>query len=71
MFGGYKSMGDTVILKPLNKVNYDIYSRGSSCSVVANMLECDIIVNRSELQSQYYIHFQTNTLWKDMNPLIF
>ena len=38
--------------------------------VVANVLNCDIIVNKFKLQSCYYIHFQTNTLRKGMNPLI-
>ena len=28
------------------------------------------VVSEFELQSRYYIHFQTNTLGKGMNPLI-
>ena len=33
---------------------------------MANALNCDIVVNEFELQSFYYIHFQINTLGKDM-----
>ena len=38
--------------------------------IVTNMLDWDIIVNKFELQSQYYIHFQIITLGKGMNSLI-
>ena len=38
--------------------------------VVANMLDCDIVVSEFKLQLFYYVHFQTNTLEKGMNPLI-
>ena len=27
-------------------------------------------VNEFELQSRYYVHFRTNILWKDINPVI-
>ena len=30
--------------------------------VVANVLDCDIIVNKFELQFRYDVNFQTNTL---------
>ena len=33
-------------------------------------LDCGIIVNEFEPQSRYYVHFQTNTFEKGMNPLI-
>ena len=36
--------------------------------VVANMLNCD--VSKFKLQSRNYIHFQTNTIGKDINSLI-
>ena len=32
--------------------------------------DCGIIVRDFELQSRYYVHFRTKTLWKGMNPLI-
>ena len=32
-------------------------------------LDCSIIAREFELQSRYYVHFRTNTLEKDMNPL--
>ena len=37
---------------------------------VANMMDCDIVVSEFKLQSNYYIHFRTNTLGKGMNSLI-
>ena len=40
------------------------------CSIVANMLDCDIVVSGFKLQLCYYIHFQNNTLGKGLNPLI-
>ena len=38
--------------------------------VVANELDCDIVVTKFELQSLYCVHFRTNTLGKGMNYLI-
>ena len=32
-------------------------NRGSPCGVVANVLDCDIMVYKFELQSRYYVHF--------------
>ena len=37
-------------------------SRRSFRSVVANVLDCDIIVSEFELLSYFYVHFRTNTL---------
>ena len=37
---------------------------------MANVLECDIVVSKFELQLHYYVHFRTNTFGKGMNPLI-
>ena len=34
-----------------------------------SVVDCDIVVSEFELQPRYYIHFQTNTLGKGMNPL--
>ncbi len=48
---------------------FDLF-RGSTRDVVANLLDCDIVVSEFKLQSCYYIHFRTNTLGKGMNPLI-
>ena len=41
----------------------------SPCGVVANELYYDIIGSEFEFQSGYYVHFETNTLGKDMNLL--
>ena len=38
--------------------------------VEAKMLDCDTLVSEFELQSRYYVHSPTYTLWKGMNPLI-
>ena len=38
--------------------------------VVVNVLDCDIVVSKFEIQSWYYVHFQTNAFGKGMNPLI-
>ena len=36
---------------------------------VAKVLDCNFKVSEFELQSPYYVYFQTNTLRKGMNPL--
>ena len=38
-------------------------------NVVVNVLDCDIIESKLELQPSYYVHFWTNTLGKGMHPL--
>ena len=38
--------------------------------VIADVLDSDIVVNVFEFQSRYYVHIQTNTFGKGMNPLI-
>ena len=40
----------------------------SFCGIVTNMLDCNILVNKFKLPSSYCVHFQTDTLWKGMNP---
>ena len=35
---------------------------GSSCGVMVNVLDCDIVVKKLGLQSRDYIYFQTHTL---------
>ena len=37
--------------------------------IVANMLDCNIVINKSENQLYYYIHFKTITFGKGMKPL--
>ena len=44
------------------------FSRGgSSCGVIANVMDCSLEVSEFEIQSCYYVHFRTNTLEKVMN----
>ena len=38
--------------------------------VMAKAMDCKIVVSEFVLQTRYYVHFRTNTLWKGMNPLI-
>ena len=38
--------------------------------VLVNVLDCDNIVSEFEIQSDYYVLFQTNTLGKSLNLLI-
>ena len=37
---------------------------------MVNGIDCEIVVIEFELQSRHYVKFRTNTLGKDMNPLI-
>ena len=39
-------------------------------NVMANVFDCNIVESMFKLKSHYYIHFQTNTLGKGMNPHI-
>ena len=38
--------------------------------VMVKAMDGRIVVSEFVLQSRYYVHFQANTLWKGMNPLI-
>ena len=38
--------------------------RASPCGILVNMLDYNITVSEFELQSCYYVHFQTNTIGK-------
>ena len=43
---------------------------GSPCDKAVNVLDCDDVVNEFEFQSNYYVHFRTNTFEKGMNHQI-
>ena len=45
------------------------HAGGNRRCVVAKVLDCDVAVNKFELQSFYYVHFRTNILGKYMKPL--
>ena len=51
-------------------VSIEISNCGEPYGLMAKLLDCGLKVSELELQSRYYIHFQTNTLWNGMNPLI-
>ena len=38
--------------------------------VMAKVMDCGLEVCEFELQSRFYVHFQTNTIRKGMNSLI-
>ena len=46
------------------------YCWGCLHGVMVKALDCSTVIHEFKLQSCYYTHFQTNTLRKDMNPLI-
>ena len=45
-----------------------IVSKWGPCSAMANVFDCDIIVNDFKLQLCYYVHFQTNTIVERHEP---
>ena len=45
-------------------------NQGCLRGVVANVLNCDIVVSEFKLQSRYYVHLRTNILGKDMNSFL-
>ena len=47
-----------------------IYGWESPCHVVANVLDCSVIVREFKLQLHYYVHFWTNTLGKGKKSII-
>ena len=47
------------------------FKEGCPCGIIDEALDCGIIVSEFELRLRYYVQFQTTTLGKDMNPLIF
>ena len=59
--------------KMKNKKNEKLNSFSNICegsSAVASVLDCDILDSEFEPLSQYYVHFQTNTLGKGINLFI-
>ena len=43
---------------------------GSPRSVMANVLDCDLVVREFEILEQYYVHFRTNSPGKGKNFFI-
>ena len=50
------------MMKELSKYN-------THTCIYVNVLDSDIVVSEMKIQLCYYIHFQTNTQRKGMNPL--
>ena len=42
----------------------------NQCGVVADVLNCDIVVNEFEIQSLYFVHFRMYTFAKGKKSLI-
>ena len=42
----------------------------SAHGIMANKLDCSIVVSKLECHSRYYIHFWINTPSKGMNPFM-
>ena len=49
------------------RVTHSSLRGGWPRDVMVKVMDCEIIVSKFELQSRYYVHFQTNTLEKGMN----
>ena len=43
---------------------------GSPYGLVANVQDCNIVASEFKLRSCYYVHFQTKTFGKDINPFL-
>ena len=54
------------VIPILGQTYYNLTLRG----VVANVMNCDIVVSEFELQSCYYVNFRTNTRVKNVKFLI-
>ena len=54
--------------KKVNNLNLGV---GCPRCVMVKSLDGRIVVSEFKLQSRYYVHFQTNTTGKGMNPLSF
>ena len=49
------------LLYTMNTLHFHLsYGGWSCCCVVANALNCDIVLSEFELHSRYCVHFQTN-----------
>ena len=46
---------------------FNNYREGSPLGIVANVLDCDIVVSEFEIQLRDYFYFRTNTLRKCIN----
>ena len=64
-----KTVGKCVLL---HKQFVIVIQKTEGCprGVMVKAMDCRIVVREFVLQSDYYIHFQANTLGKGMNPLI-
>ena len=64
---------NTLILSRVMKIFSDLskpLTQESPGGVVANLLDCDIVVSEFEIQPCYYVDFWTNVLWKAINSFI-
>ena len=52
-----------------SNICYSMFSLGCTRGVIVNAMNGGIVVSEFEIQSHYYVHFQTNPLGKGMDPL--
>ena len=65
-FKRFRTLYLSYIVEILEDVTWPTLGAG----VVANVLNCDIVVSEFELQSCYYVRIRTNALKKGLNSLI-
>ena len=53
-------------LLPTN-LEYNLWKRSYRC-LVANVLDCDIVLSEFKLQACNYVHLRTNTIGKKYEP---
>ena len=84
MIPKYLALVKSAVMVTLNRIFSDIifpvqktlgneksfFCGGVGSCVMAKALDCRFEVSEFELQSRYYIHFQTNTLGRGMNLII-
>ena len=64
-------LDDIVNLARISMADHPVrLGRGILLDVMAKVLDCSLEVSVFEPQSHCYVHFQTNTLGKVMNPII-
>ena len=49
---------------------YQNYVGRNSHDIVANVLDCNIVVSKFKLQSHPYIYFGSDIIGKDINPFL-
>ena len=51
----------------MTKILFKLNDQQCPHDVMANVLDCDIVIREFELQTRHYVHLRTNTLGKGMS----